>query len=45
LDGPNPDCVHPLLVYADLLATGDGRNAEAALRIYENHLRQTIESA
>lgn len=45
LDGPNPDCVHPLLVYADLLVTGDGRNAEAALRIYENHLRQTIESA
>ena len=45
LDGPNPDCVHPLLVYADLLATGDGRTAEAALRIYENHLRQTIESA
>ncbi len=29
-DGPNPNRVHPLLVYGDLIATGDNRNAEAA---------------
>lgn len=45
LDGPDPDCVHPLLVYADLIATGDNRNEEAARRIYADHLRSTIESA
>lgn len=44
-DGPNPDCVHPLLVYADLIATGDNRNDEAARRIYADHLRSAIESA
>lgn len=44
-DGPDPNCVHPLLVYADLIATGDNRNAEAARRIYADHLRRTIESA
>lgn len=44
-DGPDPNCVHPLLVYADLIATGDNRNDEAARRIYADHLRSTIESA
>ncbi len=44
-DGPNPNCVHPLLVYGDLIATGDNRNAEAAHRIYADLLRHTIESA
>ena len=28
----------PLLVYADLMATGDGRNIEIAGIIYEQHL-------
>jgi hypothetical protein len=45
LDGPDPDSVHPLLVYADLIATGDNRNEEAARRIYADHLRSAIESA
>ena len=44
-DGPDPACVHPLLVHGDLIATGDNRNAEAARRIYDDHLRSTIESA
>jgi hypothetical protein len=44
-DGPDSNCVHPLLVYADLIATGDNRNDEAARRIYADHLRSTIESA
>jgi hypothetical protein len=36
---PNyPDLVPPVLAYADLLATGDGRNAEAAKLIYERHI-------
>ena len=40
----NPDCVHPLLVYADLICSGDNRNAEVAKRIYDEHLRRTIET-
>ena len=39
-----PDCVHPLLVYADLIYSGDGRNREAAERIYATFLRDTVES-
>ena len=30
--------VHPLLIYADLLASGDSRNAAAAEQIYDKHL-------
>ena len=30
--------VHPLLVYADLIASKDGRNAKIAATIYEKHL-------
>ena len=30
--------VHPLLVYADLLGTGDNRNYETAMKIYERYL-------
>jgi hypothetical protein len=36
------DCVHPLLVYADLVASGIDRNMEAAQRIYARYLRSTI---
>lgn len=36
LDGPHPHLVHPLLVYADLLATGDARNREAAGILLKN---------
>lgn len=34
------DCVHPLLVYADLLADGEERKAETAKRIYDAHLQR-----
>ena len=37
-DWTNPEIVHPLLVYADLLATGDTRNLETARRIYDEQL-------
>ncbi|MGO8793008.1 MAG: type IV toxin-antitoxin system AbiEi family antitoxin [Terriglobia bacterium] len=37
-DWTHPEVVHPLLVYADLLATGDARNLEAARRIYDEQL-------
>jgi len=33
-----PDVVPPILAYADLLATHDGRNAEAARMIYDEHI-------
>lgn len=36
------DLVHPLLVYADLIASGDPRNAETAEKIYEQHLLQLV---
>jgi hypothetical protein len=37
-DWTNTEIVHPLLVYADLLATGDARNIETARRIYDEQL-------
>ena len=36
------DMVHPLLVYADLLATGNQRNLETAKMIYEQHIVRLI---
>lgn len=30
--------VHPILIYADLVATGDHRNLEAARRLYDDHI-------
>lgn len=36
------DVVPPLLVYADLMATGDPRNIEAARIIYEKYLNRLI---
>lgn len=36
------DIVPPLLVYADLLATGDDRNIETARIIYERHLTRLV---
>ena len=36
--GLRPDVVPPVLVYADLLATGDGRCIETANVLYEQHL-------
>ena len=35
-------CVPPVLVYADLLATGDARCIETAKRLYEEHVVQLI---
>ncbi len=39
------DCVHPLLVYADLQTTRSDRNREAAERIYADFLRPIIDTA
>lgn len=38
------DCTHPLLVYADLLASDIDRNIETAQRVYDEYLRKLIES-
>lgn len=38
------DCVHPLLVYADLVAVDDDRTREVATTIYERYLRPIIET-
>ncbi|MFO6421078.1 type IV toxin-antitoxin system AbiEi family antitoxin [Hylemonella sp. W303a] len=40
--GPRPDIVPPVLVYADLLATGDGRCIETAELLYEQYLAATF---
>lgn len=37
------DCTHPLLVYADLLASDIDRNLEVAQRVYNEYLRDIIE--
>lgn len=37
------DCVHPFLVYADLVASEIDRNVETAQRVYDRYLRQIIE--
>lgn len=39
---PHGEMVHPILIYADLLATGNQRNLESAKRIYEQHIVQLI---
>lgn len=40
--GPRPDAVPTVLVYADLLATGDGRCIETAHVLYEQYLAGTF---
>jgi hypothetical protein len=42
IEQPRPDVVPPVLVYADLLATGDGRCLETAQMLYETHLAQLL---
>jgi hypothetical protein len=42
VEQPRPDVVPPVLVYADLLATGDGRCLETATLLYETHLAQLL---
>lgn len=39
---PDEDFVHPVLVYADLLATENQRNLETARIIYEQHILRLI---
>jgi hypothetical protein len=36
------DLVHPILIYADLVATGNQRNIEIAKRIYEQHIVRLV---
>ncbi|MGD9182654.1 MAG: type IV toxin-antitoxin system AbiEi family antitoxin, partial [Desulfobacterales bacterium] len=38
----NNDLVHPVLVYADLMATGDHRNIETAGMIYDAEIVRFI---
>jgi hypothetical protein len=38
----NEACVPPVLVYADLLATGDARCIETAKRLYEEHVVRLV---
>lgn len=40
--GLRKELVDPILVYADLIATGDTRNIEVARRIYDEHIAQHI---
>lgn len=42
---PRPDTVHPVLVYADLLATGDGRCIETAQIVYDTYLARLLPAA
>jgi hypothetical protein len=41
-DGDRADVTPPVLVYADLLATGDGRCIETARRVYDAHVAQLL---
>jgi hypothetical protein len=39
---PHGDTVHPILVYADLMTTGNQRNIETARIIYDEHIVQLV---
>jgi hypothetical protein len=39
---PHVETVHPILVYADLMATGNQRNIETARILYDEHIVQLI---
>ncbi len=41
-DNDYPGMTHPILIYADLLATGDPRNIETAKIIYEKDIVRYI---
>ena len=41
-DWAREDMVPPLLIYADLMASGDPRNIETARIIYEAHLARLV---
>ncbi len=36
------DLVHPILVYADLVTTGESRNLDVARRLYDEHIAQLV---
>ena len=38
----NKDIVHPLLIYADLMAPGNQRNLETARMIYDQYIIQLV---
>ena len=38
----NEECVHPILVYAQLMATGDSRNIETAEIIFNGHIKPNV---
>ncbi len=40
--GQAAEIVHPILIYADLVATGDSRNLETARMIYDEHIAEHI---
>ena len=44
-DPKYPAVVPPVLVYADLLATHDGRNAETAKLLYEQYIEPTFHTS
>ena len=41
---PQKECVHPLLAYADLIASGNDRNIETAKELYDRHLQPIVHS-
>jgi len=44
INGPNlhPDTVHPILIYADLIASQDSRNLETANKLYDETIAGLI---
>jgi len=42
IDWPHKNMVPPLLIYADLLATGEARNIETARILYEKEIHRFI---
>lgn len=44
-EATRPDTVHPVLVYADLLATGDARCFETAQLVYDEYLARLLPAA
>jgi hypothetical protein len=40
--GPKPGVVHPILIYADLLATRDGRCVDTARVLFDNYLARPL---
>ena len=43
--GPREDTVPPVLIYADLLATGDARCIETAQQVYDDYLARLLPAA